>query len=99
MSNVIEAINKRYSGATTPPLPDGVTPEALQHILKERANIVHYAHMIVADGIRKRHKNGLAKEWGSSVLALLRMLLLMEYKDQPESVRITNWQTHFGGNL
>ena len=99
MSDVIEAINKHYGGATAPPLPDGVTPEALQHVLTERANIVHYAHMIVADGIRERHKNGLAKEWGSSVLALLRMLLLMEYKDQPESVRITNWQTHFGGNL
>ena len=86
MSDVIDVINKRYSGAIANPLPAGVTAEALQHILTERADIVHYARMIVADGIRERHKNGLAKEWGSSVLALLRMLLIMEYKDQPESV-------------
>ena len=99
MSDVIEVINKHYSGATANPLPDGVTAEALQHVLTERADIVHYTCMIVADGIRKRHKNGLAKEWGSSVLALLRMLLIMEYKDQPESVRITYWKTHFGGNF
>ena len=99
MSDVIEVINKHYSGATANPLPAGVTAEALQHVLTERADIVHYAHMIVADGIRERHKNGLAKEWGSSVLALLRMLLIMEYQDQPESVRITNWKTHFGGNF
>ena len=99
MSDVIEVINKCYSGATTNPLPDGVTAEALQHILTERADIVHYTCMIVTDGIREHHKNGLAKEWGSSVLALLRMLLIMEYKDQPESVRITNWKTHFGGNF
>ena len=99
MGDVIEAIKKHCSGATATPLPDGVTAEALQHVLTERANIIHYARMIVADGIRERHKNGLAKEWGSSVLALLRMLLLMEYKDKPESVQITNWKTHFGGNF
>ena len=99
MSDVIEVINKHYSEATANPLPDGVTAEALQHVLTERADIVHYTRMIVADGIRERHKNGLAKEWGSSVLALLRMVLIMEYKDQPESVRITNWKTHFGANF
>ena len=99
MSDVIEVINKHYSGATTNPLPAGVTAEALQHVFTERADIVHYTRMIVVDGIRERHKNGLAKEWGSSVLALLRMLLIMEYKDQPESVRIINWKTHFGGNF
>ena len=99
MSDVIDMINKRYSGEIEDPLPDGMTAEALQHVLTQKGEIVQYAHMIVADGVRECHKNGLAKEWGSSVLALLRMLLIMEYDDEPQSVRIKNWQTHFGGSF
>ena len=77
--------------------PEGVTPRGLKLALEHRAALGDLVKSITEDAIKETHKNGMAKEWGQSVLELLRLGLLLEYKDDNQKETLQTWKARGGG--
>ena len=77
--------------------PEGVTTGGLKLALEHRAALGDLAKRLTEDAIKEKHKNGMAKAWGESVLELLRLGLLLEYKDDTVKDALQTWKARSGG--
>ena len=77
--------------------PEGVTTGGLKLALEHRAALGDLVRRITEDAIKEKHKNGMAKEWGESVLELLRLGLLLQYKDNDVKETLQTWKARSGG--
>ena len=77
--------------------PEGVTARGLRLALEHRAALGDLARCLTEDAIKEKHKNGMAKAWGESVLELLRLGLLLEYKDDTVKDTLQTWKARSGG--
>ena len=77
--------------------PEGVTSRGLKLALEYRTALGDLVKSITQDAIKERHHNGMAKEWGESVLELLRLGLLLEYKDDKQKQTLETWKAKSGG--
>ena len=78
-------------------MPCGVTKEGITTAMMFKSDIQHCVTDIVADAIKERHKNGMAKCWGAAVLDLIKMCLVLEYKDDAKRKCLNNWKSHCRG--
>ena len=95
MKEAISEIGTRLEGKGDP-LLHGVTKEGITTAMMFKSDIQHCVTDIVADAIKERHKNGMAKHWGAAVLDLIKMCLVLEYKDDAKRKRLNNWKSHCG---
>ena len=77
--------------------PEGVTSQGLKMALEYRTAMGDCVKNITQDAIKERHHNGMAKQWGQAVLELLRLCLLLEYKDDKQKQTLETWKAKSGG--
>ena len=79
--------------------PDGVTTAGLTKALEYESVMADCVKDITQDAIKERHMNGLAKQWGQAVLELLRLGLLLQYKDGKQKDTLSTWKARSGGKI
>ena len=62
-----------------------------------KSDIEHCVADLTADTIKEHHKNGMAKRWGAAVLDLVKMCLVLEYKDDAKRKCLNTWKSHCRG--
>ena len=79
--------------------PEGVTLAGLTMALEYETAMADCVKDITQDAIKERHMNGMAKQWGQAVLELLRLSLLLEYKDDKQRPTLSTWKAKSGGKI
>ena len=79
--------------------PEGVTFDGLTMALEHQTAMGDCVKDITQDAIKERHQNGMAKQWGQVVLELLRLCLLLEYKDDKQRATLSTWKAKSGGKI
>ena len=78
-------------------MPRGETNDGIMTAMMFKSDIERCVKDIAADAIKEQHKNGMAKCWGAAVLDLIKMCLVLEYKDDAKRKHLNNWKSHCGG--
>ena len=94
-----EAMSEAENMIAAGTAPEGVTIQGLNMTLEYRTAMGDCVKNITQDAIKERHKNGMAKQWGQAVLQLLRLCLLLQYKDDKQKPTLETWKAKSGGKI